>query len=459
MDVAWLVLDSLPFNETPFNPAGPDTMPQLTALAEETGIVYTNAYVPGPSSPSSHGSFFTGETPSVTGMHEAFPYFESDLPTIAEHLNGHHSLLISANPYIFNGLDRGFDETNDLRTEEYLIFPDAQDPDKFPAEEYDSHLRKYLGYLATSSKPLRSVINGIQYQRIMRKRRSSLPEKSFRDDQQFQYGSEMNARIETFLRNSDGDTFVMANYMDIHPPLDASDEAIKRFRGEFAPDELPTGVRGQDVYKQFKNGDDNAADRMNALKRATTWDTDRKIAPLISLFLERDAFVVVTADHGSWFRRKTELDEERIHVPLVIFAPNVTPQRVDRTVNLRSLPRTTLSLVSYTNADDVSGRNLLDVTDDKISITEFIHVANEEGKPVNPEGGDSDEMCFDAAAVCGGDRLDYIDGTYHCRYGEDYDDVLRETIEERLSNAPAIGEHDIKYDEIVKQRLEDFGYL
>jgi arylsulfatase A-like enzyme len=459
MDVVWLVLDSLPFKQTPFDPTGPDTMPQLAALAEETGIVYTNAYAPGPSSPSSHGSFFTGEPPSVTEMHEAFPYFESDIPTIAEYLNGHRSLLISANPYIFNGLDRGFDETNDLRTEEYLIFPDAQDPDEFPAEEYDSRLRKYLAYLAASSNPLRSVVNGIQYERIMRKRRSSLPETSLRDDQQFQYANEMNARIKTFLRDNDADTFVVANYMDIHPPLDASDEAIERFRGKFSSAELPIGVRGQDIYQRFRKGDQNAAERMNALKRATTWDTDRKVAPLINSLLKRDALVVVTADHGSWFRRETELDEERIHVPLVIFAPDVAPQRVDRTVNLQSLPRTTLSLVSYANADDVRGRDLLSGTDDEISVTEFIHVANEEGRPINPGGSDSDKICFDAAALRGNDRLDYIGDTYHCRRGDDDDGVLRETIEKRLSNAPVIGEHDIEYDDTVKQRLEDFGYL
>lgn len=460
MDVAWLVLDSLSFRSTPFSLGGPDTMPQLADLAEESGIVYTNAYVPGPTSPSSHGSFFTGEPPSVTGMHEAFPQFESDLTTIAEALaESHRSLLISANPYIFNGLDRGFDVTNDLRAEEYLIFPGARDPAAFVAEhDYDSRLRRYLGYVTTSSKPVRSLANAVKYKRVKQNRRSSIPERSVRDENKFQYASEMNARIREFVEESSEETLVVANYMDIHPPLDASDEAIERFRGEFAPEELPVGVRGQDVYERFRDGEADVTEQMYALLQATIWDTDQKIAPLVEWLLERDTLVVVTADHGSWFRRETELDEERIHVPLVIFVPGESARRVDYTVNLRSLPRTTLAALDRTEADEFQGRDLLSVEENGLSVTEFIHVANEQGKPINPGGGDMEDMRFDVAAVRGDDRLDYLDSTYRLQRGED-DGTLRDEIENRLSNAPEIGEYDIEYDETVKQRLEDFGYL
>lgn len=459
MDIAWLILDSLSFTETPFGDEGPDTMPQLASLARESGVVYTNAYAPGPTSPSSHGSFFTGEPPSVTGMHEASPYFESKLPTIAEYLDDYCSLLISANPYIFNGLDRGFDEKNDLRSEEYLVFPEASDPNEFHFEKYDSRLHRYLAYIKKSRKPIRSIINGIQYKRVIQNRRSSLPEMSLQDEQQFQYAGEMNARIETFLRDSDGDAFVVANYMDTHPPLDASDAAIKRFCDAFSPEKIPIGVRGQDIYEEFRDGNRDLANRMHALKLATVWDTDRKVSSLIKSLLEKDAFVVVTADHGSWFRRETELDEERIHVPLVIFAPDTPPQRINHTVNLRSLPRTTLSVVDSVDADSVRGRNLLEVTTDAISVTEFIHVTNNKGKPVNPKGGaDPEQIKFDMAVVQGTNRLDYLDQRYCLQRGKD-DGTLRKTIKNRLSNAPEISPHEIEYDDTVRQRLEDFGYL
>jgi hypothetical protein len=392
-------------------------------------------------------------------MHEAFPYFESELLTIAEYLDSYRSLLISANPYIFNGLDRGFDETNDLRAEEYLIFPEAQDPNDFPAEEYDNRLRRYVAYVKESPKPLRSIINGIQYRRVTQNRRSSLPEMSLQDEQQFQYAGEMNARIETFLRETSDDAFIVANYMDTHPPFDASDDAIERFRGSFAAEELPIGVRGQDIYEEFRDGNRDAAERMHALKKATVWDTDRKISSLVESLLDQDTLVIVTADHGSWFRRETELDEERIHVPLVIFAPDESPRYIDHTVNIRSLPRTTLAALDRPEAEEFQGRDLLSIEEDGLSVTEFIHIANQKGKPINPGGGDVEDVRFDVAAVRGGNRLNYIDGKYCLQRGNDENGSLREEIENRLSNAPEIGEYDIEYDETVKQRLEDFGYL
>lgn len=461
MDVAWLILDSLSFDATPFHPDGENTMPNLANITDESGVVYTNAYVPGPTSPSSHGSFFTGHPPSVTGMHEAYPYFDSELTTIGDALSeSHSSLLISANPYIFNGLDRGFDTTNDLRAEEYMTFPTAKNPAEFAANsDYDSKIRQYIKYLTSSSKPVRSGINALQYKCVHRRRRSSLPEISRQDENQFQYAGEMNARIRAFVEQSERDTFVVANYMDIHPPLDASDEAIERFRGHFTPDELPVGVRGQDVYERFRDGDKKIAAKMKALLKATIWDTDRKVAPLIESLLDQGAFVVVTADHGNWFQRDTELDEERIHVPLVIFAPDEPSRRVDHTVSLRSLPRTTLSTLNRADADEFPGRNLFRVQDDVISVTEFIHIANQNGKPVNPGGDEDGNIRFDMAAVQGDDRLDYIDTNYYLRRGDDDNDTLREDIEGILANVPEIGQHDITYDDTVRRRLEDFGYL
>lgn len=461
MDIAWLILDSLSFDSTPFNPEGENTMPKLADLADESGVVYTNAYVPGPTSPSSHGSFFTGRSPSVTGMHEAYPYFDTELTTIGDALSeSHNSLLISANPYIFNGLQRGFDTTSDLRAEEYMIFPTAKNPAEFVSNtDYDSKIHQYIKYLTSSSKPVRSGINALQYKRIQRTRRSSLPETSRRDENQFQYAGEMNARIRAFVEQSEQDTFVVANYMDIHPPLDASDEAIERFHDHFTPDELPIGIRGQDVYERFRDGDEEIAAKMQALLKATIWDTDRKIAPLVESLLDQGAFVVVTADHGNWFRRDTELDEERIHVPLIIFAPDEPSRCVDHTVSLKSLPRTTLAALNCADADEFQGRDLLRVQEDGISVTEFIHIANQDGKPVNPSGDDDGNIRFDMAAIQCNDRLDYIDTNYHLRRGDDENDTLRKEIESRLSNVPEIGQHDIEYDETVRQRLEDFGYL
>jgi len=48
MDCIWLIFDSLSYEATPFGDSGPDKMPRLEALASDSGVVFENAYLPGP---------------------------------------------------------------------------------------------------------------------------------------------------------------------------------------------------------------------------------------------------------------------------------------------------------------------------------------------------------------------------------------------------------------------------
>lgn len=47
MDVAWLILDSVSLDATPFHPDGPETMPELKRLADERATVFTECFTPG----------------------------------------------------------------------------------------------------------------------------------------------------------------------------------------------------------------------------------------------------------------------------------------------------------------------------------------------------------------------------------------------------------------------------
>lgn len=459
MDVLWVILDSLSFGATPFATEGPETMPKLSALAEDSAQVFTKAYVPGPSSPSSHGSFFTGALPSETGMHEANPQFTGSQQTIAEGLSDSHaSLLISSNPYIFNGLDRGFDETNDLRRGAYMVFKDAGDPDKFADSEAEgSRVERFSRFLRENDKPVRSLVNAIQYKRVKR-RPGSIPQYAALDDQDYQYAITMNERIREFVADSTDDSLVVANYMDVHPPFDASPEAIERFLPDTPAEDIPIGLTGQSIYERVQAGEADTADRMYDLYKAAIWDVDRKVTPLVSEFVDHGGFVAVTADHGVWFRRNRELDEERIHVPLLLFAPDKRAGRIDHTVSIRSLPSTTMDALEEP-VDSFPGPSLFDVNSDQLSITEFIHRAGEEGSPVDATGTGDGAIEYDLATVKGDTRLDYCDGTYQLRRGGTHEAELRERIQTQLANGPRGSDTAIEYDETVKQRLEDFGYL
>lgn len=453
MDVIWLIIDSLSYGATPFSSDGPDTMPKLEQLAKERGISFQNAYAPGPTSPSSHGSFLTGELPSTTGMHEAHPFFDGSVPTIAEALSdSHRSFMISANPFIFNGLYRGFDEIEDLKSTSDPPFPEATDPVTFNHVDAGSGVAKARSYLFDDGKPLRSLANGLNHKLRGRQRNRA----------EWRFAETINERIRDFIYRPGADAFIVANYMEVHPPLDASDDALERFAAGNDREDLPIGVEGKEIHRRIHSDPEYEGEDMYALYKAAIWDIDRRVAPLVRELTDRDALIVVTADHGNWFRREGDLDEERIHVPLLIFDSNTDPDRIAETVNIRSLPRTTLAAIDHPEAGSFSGTPLLDVTEHQESITEFIHNDTETGVPVTPSGelGVGDEIVYMIAAIRGNARVDF-DGerTLVIREDPTCEDDLRATIDALRESNLAQTSGTIDYDETTRQRLENLGYM
>lgn len=460
MDVAWIILDALSFEATPFADGGPETMPELSALADECGVVFTKAYTPGTASPSSHASMFTGELPSRTGMHEASPYFDSDLPTIGEELSeSHRTLMISYNPFIFNGLERGFDRTDDLRGSQYMVFDTATDPRKFLVANRDTPLlRRYLQFLSEDGKPLRSFINGVNFKLWDRRVDGGRPEKVSTESARHQYATKMNHEIRSFIDDSGDDAFVVANYMDIHPPLGASDEALERFAPGKSREQLPIGKRSAAIIESIESCNKSAAEDMEALYHAAIWDTDRKVAPLVRELVESGSHVIVTADHGSRFTGHSSLDDRRIHVPLLVFAPDETAQTVDASVNVRSIAATTLAQVAP-DRNVFDGYDLLSVSDDQVSITEFIHNSSPTGNSV-AAFGDFDTVQYDITGIKGDTRVNWIEGGFQSLGDSETEQELASIIE----NLQAEGLHSttrssVDYDQNTQERLEDLGYL
>lgn len=449
MDIAWFIIDSLSFSATPFAEDGPETMPQLSELADERAMVFTNAYAPGPTSPSSHGSFFTGELPSDTGMHEAYPHFNGDLPTIATEISKtHESFLVTSNQFLFNGIDEGFDRTQRFGHWEPR-FPTASNPVEKSFSDEKSTVKKYFDFVVSGGKPIRSILNGVEFKRSNHWGAAG------------NYAAQINADIRDFWTQSEEEVFIVANYMDVHAPLSAGEEAIRRFADGRSREELPVGVRGNDTHQRIKSSDDYEGEDMYALYKSAIWDLDREVTPLIEDLVDSDALVIVTADHGNWFRRKHELDEERIHVPLLVFSPTHESQRVTETVNLRSLPRTIME-VAEDEAGIFAGPSLTEIEEDQLSITEFIHSESETGRPISPTGSEEtkESVIRQLAMVKNGVRVDY-DGekTVVRRGSEPLTGELADSIDNHQKKQVRIRETPIEYDTDARERLKNLGYI
>lgn len=450
MDAVWLVIDSFGFGETSFAPDGPDTTPRLAALAAESGVTFTRAYAPGPASPSSHASFLTGRLPSEAGMHEACPQFDGAVPTVAEVLGDtHRTHLASVNPFLFTGLDAAFDVVDDLAAEEYLLFDSATDPRRFDRETDAAGLERYRSFLRHGGTPIRNLLNGLGFKLWQRRGNEFIPESVEGASGTYRYASALNDRVRSYLAGGDP-AFVVANYMDVHPPLSASDEAIRRFAADVPAAALPTGVRAEDT-------DEYDPDAMLALYRAAAWDVDREVASLVEDLRDEGAFVIVTADHGPRFGRDDYLTEGRLHVPLVVFAPEEPARTVEHTVSLRSLPRTTVEAV-LGESGGFDGPDLLSVDDDCTAVTEYLHRDDDAPGPVSIGGAEG--LYYDL-------RLRRGDGVLRIERGEE---TLAEGDPETLADLRAEAtslqarhgggsDERVEFDRSTQKRLEDLGYL
>ncbi len=452
-----MILDSVSATATPFCDDSVDTMPHLSSLAADHGTVFTNAYAPGPASPSSHGSMFTNKRPSTTGMHEAFPYYDGEYPLLPDVLENKNSFLISANPFIFNGLDAGFDETDDLLSNQYMLFEAGADPHTYTQRHNEQIAgREWLRFAAQSDAPFRSLINGLSYRLVKRRRGSVNPQGGANDEEPYQYATTMNNRIRAFRERSSPGRFIVANYMDAHPPFDASDAALAEYAPDTPREDLPTGVSGHRIIRSGAESEGQVAHLTRRLYHAVLWDLDRKIAPLIEELIQGGNTVILTADHGNWIGQPLSLAPKLLHVPLVVFHRGQSGQTVPYTVNTRHLPTTTMDV--FDEPDPFDGESLLQVDDDRLSISESIHPTGSR-IPVAVHGDSDLTLQRDIAAIRGDARVDYMDGTIHRRCGsDDTKTELRKELMHLNQQRVKSGSDHLTYDEVVHQRLTHLGY-
>jgi len=462
MDVVWLVLDSLSFDATPFADDGLETMPELASLAEAHGIIFQQAYAPGPLSPSSHASFFTGKLPSKTGMHEANPFFDGTTETIAGMLSDtHHSSLISVNNFLFTGLEQDFDAHDDLTTS-YMLFEDGDDPRQFAKQwSGNSRLRRYISFVLDSDTPLKSCANGLNY--MLRTKLGGqqyledIPKKLGDDTENYQYALTINQRIRDSLTNQ-RDQFVVANYMDVHPPLAPSQDAIDAVVTNHR-DQLPIGAATERVTDDSEKS--FSVEAMDQLYRAAVWDLDRKVAPLIADLIADDIFVAVTADHGRTYS-STPYSEKRRHVPLILFHPDEDSRVITKTVDLRALPATTLDAIDLPHED--AGKSLFQASDDRVAVTEIIYntmMLEDGGIMVDHEGKVDPETHHDIVLKQGEGAIELRDGVRTSTWGPD--DIIQQLTEVGSDihdeGLYVPGADQSGYDDVMQQRLEDLGYM
>ena len=102
---------------------------------------------------------------------------------------------------------------------------------------------------------------------------------------------------------------------------------------------------------------------------------DKYVGKLINKLYQNNlidkTMIIITADHGEAFMEhkvaghQRELYNELIHVPLIIYHPDLEPTHISFPVGLIDIPTTIVSVLNSPPPDGYLGRNLFDIERNK----------------------------------------------------------------------------------------------
>jgi arylsulfatase A-like enzyme len=123
-NILFLVIDALRVDHASTYGYERETTPTMTGLADD-GVRYDHAFAPSIWTPTVHGSIFTGQYPSHTGIYGNSLGIPDELETIPETLkrNGYRTFAASAGAHIRAG--RGYTRGVDDYVETRRIAPDV----------------------------------------------------------------------------------------------------------------------------------------------------------------------------------------------------------------------------------------------------------------------------------------------------------------------------------------------
>lgn len=378
MNVLLLIMDSVRAKNTSLHGHSRDTTPYLDRFAEECQV-YTQARSPSRWSIPSHASIFTGEhvlEHGVTDIGDKLPPGETVFSTLNE--AGYDTAVFSRNSFLTldkTGLNTDFQTVEPLRDPP---FPNGVNPAIY--SETSTFLRNAL-----NTAPVRSLLNaGIVKlswdfpHRTPRRIRELCPR--LKPDRKY---------VSAFLDWIDGRNTWAAcvNLVGAHGPLRPtrshweSPDARAAEKDAATPWDFYEGIHPWETLEGFED-----------LYDESLLDVDTQIERIIERLREtgelEDTLVVITSDHGEGFGAPDPLrDDVRIcghtpgthehlfHVPLLVYHPAITPEKIRRPVTL----------------------------------TEFSDVVGEAISGHEPSFGDMDVWAFDVGDIPGRTTPEYVD--------------------------------------------------
>lgn len=300
-NVIFISIDTLGAKHTSvYNPVL-TTTPFLSQLADSRAIVFNHAYANSSWTLPSHTAMFTGRYPWDVGMMIQLQKLDASIPTIftAVKAHGYDTVAFSDGTFVnpIWGLTNGIDTFNGA------VAPTAWDDSPRLFTEATAWMND-----RHSTKPFFLLIHPFEVH----------------DPYGGAYGESGTIA---------GDTIVASNKVSGGPSKAVSDT----FRAKYYEDVQKTDAGLRDFF-----------------------------ATLDASPYAQNTIVVITSDHGEEFGEHgtagvhgISLYNEVLRVPLMIVMPKGAPERLDQTVELRSIPSTLMDMLGYKSDHTFSGDSLL----------------------------------------------------------------------------------------------------
>jgi uncharacterized sulfatase len=318
--------------------------PELDRLAE-SGVVFENAFA--------HGNWTPFSFPAILGSRPVFAESSgvglASTPTLAERFRdaGYRTAgFNAANGFLTThwGYDRGFDSF-----ESFVPEPDSA-YGKYLAAHPTVH-----AWVQLAASPFRRAVARLRG----------------RDDHPFADTSRMmdvERRATGFIEDGDEPFFLWVHYMDTHTPYVPAPRHLR----EVSEGRLPTRrmLRAHARTALGWDVDDATLEALRTLYAATVRQVDASVgrlrAALADAGVADDTAIVVAGDHGEEFMEHghlahyPKLYDELVHVPLLVDAPGVGPDRVSEPVGLDAVAPTACELAGVDPAPEWEGDGVAD---------------------------------------------------------------------------------------------------
>jgi arylsulfatase A-like enzyme len=311
------------------------TSPNMDRIAEQ-GAMFDNAFATASWSLPSHASLVTGRYPHELDVEWATPkaLFKNPYPTIAEALRGqgYRTGAFSANYYWFTreqGFGRGF-----IHFEDYFN------------SIADMAVRTFYGRAIEEVAMRRIGLTDIP----ARKRASDIRRSLFR----------------WVDRNTEIPFFAFLNLMDTHDPY----LPPQPYRSKFSESSNPGGLLnwriGRDHPQMTPEQMQGEIDAYDGAISYVDDEIEKILVELSARNMSDNTILMIVSDHGEAFNEHgvylhaNSLYREELHVPIIIWQPEVVPAgvRVTTPVSIAAIPATVMDLAGFGDQTQFPGPSL-----------------------------------------------------------------------------------------------------